>query len=313
MDLRLLRYFVACVECKNLHAAAEALHVSQPALSKAIRNLEAELGVPLLERQPRGVVPTAYGTTLLRYAKMASSEMRRAKAEIDAMRGATKGKIHIGAVPTMIAPMAKAARGVMASHPGLKLAIRAGFSSELTAALLDGELDLALILVPEDGAPLGLKFEALRRTDPVVVARAGHPLRQRETLSLQDLAEYPWLLPTYPPSHRRTVNRVFMDAGIPPPSPAMEVSTVVLFESLIRETDMLTIMPSTLLTAGGPHPDILALPVHFPFPKEQIGLGYRENSPLLPGAQVVMQSVRNVCADLPTLADLGMLRPPPTG
>jgi DNA-binding transcriptional LysR family regulator len=233
---------------------------------------------------------------------MVDSEMRRATAELDAMRGATKGKISIGTLPTMIAPMAKAARQVMSSRPGLKLSIRAAFSSELTAALLDGELDFAVILFPEGGAPLGLKFEALRRTYPVVAARAGHPLTERPTLSLHDLVEYPWLLPLYPATHRRIINRVFLDAGIPPPSPAMEVSTVVFFESLIRETDMLTIMPSTLLTAGVHDSDLVALPVDFPFPQEQIGLGYRENSPLLPGARIVMQAVRDVCAELPVLA-----------
>jgi len=63
MDMRLLRYFVACVECKNMHAAAETVHVSQHALSKAIAELEAEIGEKLLDRLPRDVHPRAYGDT----------------------------------------------------------------------------------------------------------------------------------------------------------------------------------------------------------------------------------------------------------
>ncbi len=81
MDLRLLRYFVACVENRTMHAASRAVNVSQPALSKAIANLEDQLGVALLDRQPRGVTPTPYGQTLFRYAKMIDSEMRRAVAQ----------------------------------------------------------------------------------------------------------------------------------------------------------------------------------------------------------------------------------------
>lgn len=295
MDLRLLKYFAACVEHKNLHAAAEALHISQPALSKAIRNLETEFHVPLFERRPRGVVPTAYGLALLRYTKLVESDLRRAIAEIDAMRGATKGKINIGVVPTMIAPVSAAMRTVMKSHPGLMLAVRAGFSTELMTALLDGELDFAIILLPAGDSPLGFKFDRLFRTDPVVAVRANHPLTKRKNVNLQDLLEFPWLLPTYPPSHRRVVNQVFLDAGIPPPTPAMEVSTVVFFESLIRDTDMLTIMPTTILATGGRAPNPVALPIKFPFEPEWVGMGYRDTSFQLPGARIVMQCIKEIC------------------
>ena len=299
MDLRLLRYFVACVENKSMHAAAEVLHVSQPALSKAVHQLEAELGVPLLERRPRGVAPTPYGETLLRYAKMIDTELRRASAEIDAMRGATKGKINVGAVPTMISPMTRAAREILHAHPGLKLEIRAAFSRELTTALLDGELDLALILIPEGGAPPGLAFEPIRRTNPVIVARAEHPLSKKDQLTLDDLRACPWLAATYPSTHRRVLNRVFLDAGVPPPQPVMEVSTVVFFAPLIRETDMLTIMPRSMLSENPEGTGLIALPFALPFPAEQIVLGYRENSYLLPGAKIVMQHIKAVCADDP--------------
>lgn len=296
MDLRLLRYFAACVEHKSLHAAAEALHISQPALSKAIHNLEAAVGAQLLERRPRGVVPTPYGETLLRYAKMIDSELRRATAELDAMRGATKGKINLGVLPTMIPTVSRAVRDVSRSHPGLLLDIRAAFSAELTSALLDGELDFAVILMPEGGATPGLSFEPLRRTDPVVAARAGHPLTGRGRLGLPDLLEHPWLFASYPPTHRRIIHRVFLDAGLPPPAPAMEVSTIVFFAPLIAETDMLTVMPSTMLDSGSAA-GVVALPVDFPFPPEQIGLAYRENARLLPGAKVVMEQIRAACAE----------------
>lgn len=297
MDLRLLRYFAACVEHKSLHAAAEALHISQPALSKAIHNLEASVGVALLERRPRGVVPTPYGETLLRYAKMIDSELRRATAELDAMRGATKGKIAVGAVPTMISTMTRAAKDVLQSHPGLKLDIRAAFSAELTTALLDGELDFALILIPEGDPPPGLNFEPLRRTNPIVAARVGHPLTGRGPLTLPDLLEHPWLLAAYPQTHRRIINRVFLDAGFPPPDAAMEVSTVVSFASLICETDMLAVMPSAMVTEGPHASQLVALDIDIAFPPEQIGLGYRENARLLPGARVVMERIRAVCAE----------------
>src|SRR5882724_1759959 len=113
MDFRLLRYFVACVEHRTMHAAADAVFVSQPALSKAIHNLEALVGAKLLDRRPRGVVPTPYGEVLFRYAKMINSELRRATAEIDAMRGMTRGTVVIGVIPTMTSIIGQVARMVM--------------------------------------------------------------------------------------------------------------------------------------------------------------------------------------------------------
>lgn len=297
MDFRVLRYFMACVENKTMHAAAAAVHVSQPALSKAINGLEAELGVPLLDRRPRGVEPTRFGEVLFRYAKMIDSDLRRAVAEIDAMRGLTRGTIVIGVIPTMSAVMGEVARQVMEVLPGLRLKLKIAFSAELTAALLDGELDTALVLLPADSGPLGLGFEPLVQTGPRLAVRPEHPLAGRDDLSLADLASYPWLIPDYPPSHREIINRAFLDAGMPPPQSAIDVSTVILFDTVVQNTDLITVVPSTLLTAR--QSNLTALNVDFTFPPEQVGLAYRQHSSLLPGARAVMQLVRDACATLP--------------
>ena len=299
MDLRLLRYFVACVEHRTMHAAAAAAHVSQPALSKAINQLEIGLGVRLLDRRPRGVVPTPYGETLFRYAKMIDSELRRATAEIDAMRGMTRGTVVVGVIPTMCAIMADVAREVLATRPGLKLKLRVGFSAELTAALREGEVDIALLLPPPGGAPAGLAFEPLVRTGPVVVVREGHPLASRQALSLRELAAFPWLIPDYPANHRAIVHRAFIDAGVPPPASVIEVSTVVFFDSLIRQTDLVTIVPAALLGTPDRGTPLVALDIDFQFPAEEVGMAYRENSTLLPGARVVIDLTRARCAELP--------------
>lgn len=295
MDLRLMRYFVACVENKTMHAAAEAVHVSQPALSKAIGNLEAQLGVKLLDRRPRGVVPTPFGETLFRYAKMIDSEVRRAVAEIDAMRGMTRGQIVVGVIPTMSGVMAEVARQVLDTLPGLKLKLKIAFSAELTAALFDGELDFALLLLPNE-APIGLSFEPLVRTGPAVAVRRGHPLAGRAQVTLSDLASFPWLMPEYPPSHRTIIHRAYLDAGIPPPIAAIEASTVIFFDAVIRATDLVTVVPSTLFSAS--ETDLVPLDVDFAFPLEQVGLAFRDGSTLLPGARATSAIIRDQCARL---------------
>ena len=282
-----------------MHAAAAAVHVSQPALSKAISNLETGLGVRLLDRQPRGVVPTPYGDALFRYAKMIDSEMRRAVAEIDAMRGMTRGTIVIGVIPTMCSMMANVAGEVLGAHPGLKLQLRVGFSAELTAALREGEVDIAMLLPPPEGALTGLTFDPLMRTGPVIAVREGHPLTGRAALSLGDLANFPWAIPDYPSSHRRIVNQVFLDAGLPPPVSVIDVSTVVFFASLIRQTDLVTIAPAALINTLERGERLVALDIDFRFPEETVGIAYRENTTLLPGARVVIDLARDHCARMP--------------
>lgn len=299
MDLRLLRYFIACVENRTIHAAARTANVSQPALSKAIKELEEQLGVTLLDRRPRGVEPTPYGKTLFRYAKLIETEMRRAIAEIDAMRGMTRGTIVVGVIPTMAAAMADVACTVMATHPGLGLKLRTAFTSELRPALLDGDVDFALLLLTEDEAPMGLVFEPLLQTGPAVVVRAGHPLATGKRLTPADLVRFPWLLPDHPATHSEIVKRAFLDAGQAPPTSTVGVSTVVLFDNLIRGSDLVTIAPATLLGAQGDKMGLVALETDLAFPPERVGLAFREHSTLLPGARLIMELIRKRCASMP--------------
>lgn len=298
MNTRFLRYFVACVENHTMLAAAEAVHISQPALSKAIATLEQELGVALLDRHPRGVVPTPFGRTLFRYAKMIDADMRRAVAEIDAQRGMTRGTIVVGVIPTMTEMMGQVAQSVMRLHPGLRLKLRVAFSSELARALLDGELDFAILLIPAEERSPGLAFDPLLRTGPVVVVRKDHPLTGQSRSSLKELADHRWLIPDFPASHRAIVHRAFLDAGLPPPTAVIEVSTIVFFDSLILHSDFVTVAPATLLSARAGSA-LVALDTDFVFPPEEVGLAYRENSTLLPGARAVMDLVRAQCAAMP--------------
>ena len=301
MNTRFLRYFVACVENHTMLAAAEAVHISQPALSKAIVTLEQELGVTLLDRHPRGVAPTPFGRTLFRYAKLIDSEMRRAVAEIDAQRGMTRGTITIGVIPTMSEMMGQVAQAVIGLHPGLRLKLRVAFSSELARSLLEGELDFGVLLLPAEERSPGLSFTPLLRTGPVVVVRKHHPLTRRPRSSLEDLADFQWLIPDFPASHRAIIHNAFLDAGLTPPAAVIDVSTIVFFDTLISRSDLVSVAPATLLSARTGS-SLVALETDFVFPPEEIGLAFRSHATLLPGARVIMDLVQTHCAQLPGAA-----------
>ena len=294
MDMRLLRYFVACVECKNMHAAAETVHVSQPALSKAIAELEAQIGEKLLDRLPRGVAPTAYGDTLYRYAQVIENAARSAVAEIDAMRGMTRGTVVIGVIAALTSVISDVALDILSSHPGLNLKIRVGFSSELLVALREGELDVALLFLPSETSPISLVYEPLVESYPAVVVRKDHPLALRPKPTLRDLAGYHWLIPEFPAAHKECVDGAYLDAGLTPPQSTIRVSTAVLFVSMISRSDLIGVLPSSLLQENDTS-ELSFLDTEFGFPLERVGLAFREHNTLLPGARKVMDLIRGRC------------------
>jgi DNA-binding transcriptional LysR family regulator len=300
VDLRFLRYFVACVEHRSLHSAAEALHISQPAISKAVHRLEEELGVPLLDRHPRGVEPTPYGQTLVRYAKMLETELRRAKTEIDAMRGATQGRILIGVAPTLLNDvLSDAIAEVMGKYRRLKIEMRIGLTADLQAAVLDGALDVAVMLVRSHTPLPEIVFEPLVSIAPVIVARADHPLAGKQNVPLAELRRFPWLMPQAPIEHRQMIHRAFIDAGLPPPEPAIEVNVAVFFAPLIARTDLLTVVPRELMTWQLASASLATIDTALSIGTETIGLAYRSNTTLLPGVQLLMEAVRRAFGTLP--------------
>jgi len=111
---------------------------------------------------------------------MIDADMRRAVFEIDAMRGVTRGTVVVASFH-MSGTMSNVGRLILSRHPGLRLILRVAFSTELTPALLEGDLDLALVLMPLDNAKVGITFDPLFLTRPVLVAREGHPLTGRTT------------------------------------------------------------------------------------------------------------------------------------
>src|SRR5687768_12388654 len=121
MDIRQIRQLLAVVEHGNILRAAEAIHLSQPALSKSIQSLEEELDVPLLTRGRRGVTPTIYGEILVKHAKVLRNQLDHAIAEIHALKEGRTGHLHIGVANLAVSFLPRVLAQVLDSRPGLSL------------------------------------------------------------------------------------------------------------------------------------------------------------------------------------------------
>jgi DNA-binding transcriptional LysR family regulator len=190
MELRLLRYFVAVAEERHFGRAAARLHMSQPPLSRAIKQLEADLGTVLLHRSTTGVMPTAAGTLLYDEARTLLEQVDQARARV-AAAGASTVTITVGTIADSAEEAGtRLAVAFRQRNPGVDVRIREADFTDPTAGLRAGLADVAVTRTPFDRT--GINTLVLR-SDPVgVVLRADDPLASRDMVHVSDLADRQW-------------------------------------------------------------------------------------------------------------------------
>ena len=190
MELRHLRYFVAVAEEQNVTRASQRLHVSQPALSRQIHDLEEEVGVPLFERTAKSIALTPAGRLFLKEAK---AVLRRVEAAVESVRKAgrkSKDAFHGGYSPSPATELLPSIiRQFEKAMPGVRVVLHDMSSSEMIAGLQSGRLQAAVIVGHAAARAQGLVFHLLR-TYPIGVALPrNHPLAKKKAVSLGDIVQ----------------------------------------------------------------------------------------------------------------------------
>ncbi|MFX0576275.1 LysR family transcriptional regulator [Nocardia nepalensis] len=189
MDLRLLRYFVAVAEELHFGRAAARLHMSQPPLSRAIKQLETDLGCVLLHRSPIGVVLTPAGTALYGEARLLLTQAEQARARV--ITAAGNATLTIGTLADSAEQAGtRLAAAYRQHHPGVHIRIREADFTDPTTGLRAGLVDVALTRTPFDLT--GIATHVLRVDRIGVVLRADDPLADRDNLGLPDVADRQW-------------------------------------------------------------------------------------------------------------------------
>ncbi|MFP6713005.1 MAG: LysR family transcriptional regulator [Rhodospirillales bacterium] len=247
IDHRLIRQFLATVEHGNITAASNALHISQPALTKNIKKLEETLGVTLLERHSRGVVPTSYGEILVRRGKLVELEFEYAAAEIEAMKGGTKGTLRIGTSPVFATLyMPKVSAAILQTNPGLKIDLINGVLDTLVPDLLQGDLDIICSALDFPDHPEIVK-EHLLDFEHAVFARSDHPLANSTDIEAKDLMAFEWIMLAQDHIAISRLGSYFSANGISPPRIAMETNSFETAFSMVKEGDFLTSATSSMV------------------------------------------------------------------
>jgi DNA-binding transcriptional LysR family regulator len=285
VQLSQLRAFVALIEKGSMSAAARTLGVSQPSITKAVRALEEEFQVQLVQRTTRGVLPTRFGKALFARAKVAQSELGKAAKELSELAGGHAGFVTFGCGPVVadrVIPDAMVA--FQKQFPLAEVRMVEGFAHTLVPRVRDETLDFAVgPRLPEFRAEHGIKFRPLFVHDRVVVGRKSHPLARAR--SLADLVNAPWL--SFEP--RELLERSFTDLGLSAPCPIMQCESYIGFLRLLEATDMLGVVPrSTRPLSGDP---LRVFELSEKLPGLTVGMFTRSDSPLTPAAAVLAKVV----------------------
>jgi len=192
---RRLAVFASLAEKRSMPAVAREFGITQPAISAALRDLETGLGVALLERSARGLLPTQAGEIVALYFKRVLFELRHIGPDIAASEGTLQGSVHVGALPlarTQILPKAVAA--LLAHHPLLHVTTVESPYDTLAAGLRSGEIDFILGALRSGAQVRDLQQEPLFEDRLCVIARAQHPLTRRRRIDFDALRQASWVL-----------------------------------------------------------------------------------------------------------------------
>lgn len=243
MDLRQLRYLVEIVDAGSISRAAAALSVTQPALGMQVRKLEDELGMALLVRHSRGVVPTEAGTVLAARARAIIQELARTRRDLTDLSGPPRGEVALGIhaspglafVPVLVRLMA-------VELPGVTLRLTEGTSDSILDLLQRNALTMGFSTRRrhEDA----IDYEPLFSEDPVFIGRAGDPLASARPISFARAARHPLVLPTLPHKIREAAEEAARTHGLALRI-AYELDSVSLKKEIIRASGGYTILPYT--------------------------------------------------------------------
>jgi LysR family hca operon transcriptional activator len=276
MELRHLRYFVAVAEEGSLtHAAERRLHTAQPSLSRQIRDLELEVGVPLIERGARGITLTAAGRIFLDHARMVLLQVETAGEAARRAAQPEKASFVLGFLTGHeVDWLPQALRVLREEAPGMEIMLSSQSSPELAGALMRGKVDVAF-LRREDPAP-GLAFKLLIKEPLVAVLPAGHRLAARKTIRPQDIVGETFIAPTKTaPALKVVIDDYAARSGIRL-KPEFEAENLSMAMSLVASTGGISLLP--LYAENLLSPAVVTRPLQGDAPTIELVVGYNKSN-----------------------------------
>jgi DNA-binding transcriptional LysR family regulator len=299
LKLRDLDTLIAVSQSGSMAKAAALLSLSQPAVSKAMAELEGTLGVPLFDRTSQGVMPTAYGRALLKWSAAVFDDVRQGVNEIKFLSDPGTGELRIGASEPMLVGILPAILDRLARrYPRMTFEIApfAGMAQQ-QRDLLERKIDLTIGRVQERESA-NFQTDILFDEPLLVVAGRNNPWVRRRKLTFAKIANEPWTLPRLETLAGRMIAEVFRVNGVEPPRSGVVCNSIGMHFALLGTGRFLAMFPGSLLRFGTQVDSVSVLPVEPGIRPEPVGISTLKNRTISPAAQIFIECARDVAKPL---------------
>lgn len=270
---------------RNMHLAAQQMNLSQPAISKMLKEIESLLGFALFERQPRSMPPTALGEHVLRYAQIALNDARSFVEQIGSLREGGHGHLKVGGIfaATAIA-LPEAILQIKQRWPLLSIEVVEQTSNHLMDMLEEKKLDLAVARFTEQGQQQRYDFQPLAPEPFCIVVNSQHPLAEAGPTSLQQLVDLPWILYPVGTPIRARMERAFAEAGVAMPKNTVDTISMQTFLQVLRRGPMIGMLPDAMVDSLLESGQLKTLDTPLHLAPQDYGILTRKGEPLVGAA-----------------------------
>lgn len=297
LRMRQLALLVATADHRALRPAAEALHVSQPAATKMLHEVENTLGTQVFERGRGGMRPTPTGEAVIRYARITVADLRRLHEELGEIDSGGSGHVSIGSV---LAPepvqIARAIARFKAARPAVTVTLHVGTSDSLMPRLLSAELDAVIGRLTTRAESRHLDFEVLAQERLALVAGPDSPMVHR-TWTARELLGFQWvLLPNGTPL-RRALEDAFRRRRIAPPESVVETNSMFTVLTLLQNSPMISAVSERTARHFARKSELAILQSNLRFQPEPYGILRRKERPVTPATEAFLAMVSKEMAE----------------
>ncbi|MFG6081808.1 pca operon transcription factor PcaQ [Paracoccus litorisediminis] len=293
IKLRHLQAFVEIVRCRSLKRAAEGLHLTQPAISRALSELEEIVGAALLVRGRAGVTLTPQGELLHNFAQASLTSLEQGLAGLRGFAPETDTSLRIGALPSVAARLLPQVVLEIASvAPGLRLNIIDGSHLHLTRLLNDKELDMVIGRMGEPEAMRGLSFTQLYMEEVAIVVRPGHPILNAP--DLRRIGDWPVIYPPHSAAIRPIVRRLLISQGVALPHNRIESVSVGFGRAHVLGSDAIWFISAGVVAREIAEGQLVRLPVDTSATRGAVGLMMRAGDPDTTERRLFAQAIDRV-------------------
>ena len=290
LNLRDLNVLMTVARCGSMGKAAAQLSVSQPAVSKAVADLEYALGVRLLDRTQRGAEPTVYGRALLDGGLNAFDELKHAVKQIEFLADPTAGEVRVGSTVIVASSFIATIVDRLSRHyPRITVHLLAAEAAMIYRALEERGVEVVIAGIFDSTAKDDLNAEVLYDDRFVVAAGARNPWCRRRRIKLPDLMNEPWTLPPPDSPSGAIIVEMFRASGLDLPRATLVTSSIPARNALLASGRFLTVLPASVLKLAGGNQEIKALAVDTPRAGRPIGILTLKNRTLSPVTQLFIR------------------------